>query len=56
MGVPIADDETVGKVELFDITLERTPDMDINIILDQVDGVVEITENDGKYNNNNGSI
>ena len=47
--VPIVDDETVEKLESFNITLERTPDMDINITLDQVVGVVEITENDGKY-------
>ena len=35
--------------ESFNVTLERTPDLHSNITLDPAVGVVEITEDDGKY-------
>lgn len=46
VNMSIVDDAIVENVESFDVTLERTPDLDGRIILDPVDGVVEITDND----------
>ena len=46
------DDEIVEDVvESLNITLERTPYLDIRITLHPVNGVVEITDDDGGCNN-----
>ena len=45
--VTIVDDEVLENVESFNVTLERTPGLDMRITLDPVDGVVEITDDDG---------
>ena len=45
----IMDDIILENGESFILTLERTPDLDSRITLDPVNGVVEITENDGRY-------
>ena len=42
--VTTVDDNVLENVESFDVTLERTPGLDMRITLDPVDGVVEITE------------
>ena len=47
--VPIVDDEIVENDESFEVTLQRPPGLDTTITLAPVDGVVEISENDGKY-------
>ena len=47
VNVSIVDDGTLELMESFSITLERTPGLDDRIDLDPVDGVVEITDNDG---------
>jgi hypothetical protein len=47
MSVSIVDDDTPGNVESFDVTLERTTDLDSRIALDPVNGILEITDNDG---------
>ena len=50
MGVPIVDDTILENVvETIEVILESTPGLDSNITLDPVNGVVEITENDGRY-------
>ena len=49
VNVPIVDDVIMENVESFDVTLERTSDLDSRITLDPVNGVVEITDNDGRY-------
>ena len=46
--IPIVDDMMEELTESFSLTLERTPDLDSRITLDPVDGVVEITDNDGE--------
>ena len=40
-----------GKNESFNVTLERAPDLNSRITLDPVVGLVEITENEGRYDN-----
>ena len=45
--VTIVDDEVLENVESFNVTLERTPGLDMRITLDPVDAVVEITDDDG---------
>ena len=40
----------ISIVDTLNVTLERTPNLDSRITLDPVNGVVEITENDGVYN------
>ena len=45
----IMDDIILENDESFILTLERTSDLDSRITLDPVNGVVEITENDGRY-------
>ena len=45
--VSIENDTVLENVESFDVTLERTSDLDSRITLDPVDGVVEINDNDG---------
>ena len=46
--VYIMDDMILENVVSFDVTLERTPSLDTRITLDPVNGVVEITDNDGR--------
>ena len=47
----IVDDEVLENVESFHVTLERTLGLDMRITLDPVDGVVEITDDDGLFFN-----
>ena len=47
--VTIVDDDILEMTESFDVTLERTPGLDSRITLRPVDGVVEITDEDGEY-------
>ena len=49
MYIPIVDDRILEDVASFDVTLERTPDLDSKITLNPVNGVVEIIDNDGRY-------
>ena len=49
VNVTIIDDEVLENVESFDVTLERTPGLDMRITLDPVHGVVEITDEDGLF-------
>ena len=49
--VTIVDDNVLENVESFTVTLERTPGLDMRITLDPVDGVVEITDDDGLFFN-----
>ena len=44
-------DDIILENESFDLTLERTNGLDSRITLDPVNGVVEVTDNDGRYNN-----
>ena len=46
MDIPIVDDDVLENSELFSVTLERNG-LDTRIALDPVDGLVEITDNDG---------
>ena len=48
----IVDDAILEDDESFDVTLERTPDLDSRITLDPVDAVVEIIDDDGRYYEN----
>lgn len=45
----ILDDDILENVETLDVTLERTPTLDSRIALDPVNGVLEIMDNDGRY-------
>ena len=47
VNVTVVDDVILENVESFDLILERTPDLNSRITLDSVNGVVEITDNDG---------
>ena len=49
VNVTIVNDDVLEMTESFHVTLERTPGLDMRIRLDQVDGVVEITDDDGEY-------
>ena len=50
VNVTIVDDEVLEReVESFTVTLERTPGLNNRITLNPVDGVVEITDDDGEY-------
>ena len=49
MDVSIVDDVVQENVESFNISLKRTPDLDSRIVLHPVNGVVEITDDDGRY-------
>ena len=50
VNVTIVDDEVLEReVESFTVTLQRTTGLNNRITLNPVDGVVEITDNDGKY-------
>ena len=46
VGILIVDDAVLENYELFNVTLERNG-LDTRITLDPVDGLVEITDNDG---------
>ena len=46
--IPIVDDDVLENSELFNVTLERNG-LDSVITLDPVDGLVEITDNDGTH-------
>ena len=48
----IMDDVMVEKDESFNVILERTTDLDSRITLIPVNGVMKITDNDGRYNDN----
>ena len=47
VNVSIINDVVLENVESFDVTLERTLGLDSRITLNPVDGVIEITDNDG---------
>ena len=47
INITIVDDSILELVESFDVTLERTAELDERISLLPVDGVVEIIDNDG---------
>ena len=49
VSVSIVDDVIVEDVETYGITLEKTPDL--GLTLDPADGVVKITDNDGRHYN-----
>ena len=49
VNVSIVDDDVLENVESFDITLERTPGLDVRIALDPVDGIISIID-DGERN------
>ena len=53
MNVTIVDDEVLENVESFNVTLERAPFFPLNnmITLNPVNGVIEITDNDGMFLN-----
>ena len=51
-GVPIVDDLVLENDESFNVTLERTPGLDMRITLDPVDEEIKITDNDGRYADN----
>ena len=42
-------DDILENDETFNVTLERTPDLDSSITLAPVDGLVQITNDDGRY-------
>ena len=44
--IPIVDDDVLENSELFSVSLERNG-LDTRITLDPMDGLVEITDNDG---------
>ena len=44
-------DDIILENESFDLTLERTTALDSRITLNPVNGVVEVTDNDGRYDN-----
>ena len=46
----ITNDIILEKDESFDLTVEKTSDLESRITLDPVNGVVEIIDNDGRYN------
>ena len=47
VNVPIVDDLQVEPVENLTYHLDRTPGLDSSILLDPVNGVIEIVDNDG---------
>ena len=47
--VSIVDDVVQENVESFNISMKRTPDLDSRIVLHPANGVVKITDNDGRY-------
>ena len=49
VNISIVDDIIQENDESFNVTLERTPDLDSRIILVPVNGVVQIIDDDGRY-------
>ena len=49
VNVTIVNDDILEMTESFSVTLERTLGLDDRITLRPVDGVVEITDDDGEY-------
>ena len=49
VNVSIINDIVLENVDSFDVTLERTLGLDSRITLNPVDGVIEITDNDGTH-------
>ena len=49
VNVSIVDDDVLEMTESFTVTLERISGLDSRITLDPVDGVIEITDDDGEY-------
>ena len=47
VNVSIINDVVLENVESFDVILDRAPELDSRITLEPVNGVVEITDNDG---------
>ena len=47
----IMDDKTLGNIETIHLTLERTTGLDSRITLNPANGVVEVADDDGKYDN-----
>ena len=47
VAVDIKNDQTVENTEGFNIIVERTPDLNSRITLTNVDGVVDIRDDDG---------
>ena len=45
--INIVDDQTEEKTETFEVTLERTSDLDDRITLIPVNALIEIRDNDG---------
>ena len=48
VNVAIVEDILVESIEIFGVTLERTPDLDRNITLNPVTEEIEIIDNDCK--------
>ena len=48
MNVTIENDVVLENTESFDVTLQRTSDLDNRITLNPVDGVIDITDNDSE--------
>ena len=48
LNVTIVDDVILENIEQFSVTLIRPLDLDQRITLDPVDGIVQITDNDGR--------
>ena len=48
VNVTIVDDSVDEQTEVFAVTLRRSVGLDSRIRLNPVDGVIEITDNDGK--------
>ena len=47
VNVPIVNDAALEIIELFSVSLTRTPGLDSSIELTPVDGRIEIIDNDG---------
>ena len=50
LNVSAVDDEMLENDVSYNLTLERTPDLDSRITLDPAHGVLEFADNDGRYN------
>ena len=50
--ISIVDDLALEMAESFDISLNRTADLDSRIILDPAEGMIQIIDNDCMFNNN----
>ena len=49
----IMDDTLLENDESFDLTLEKTSDLDSRIRLNPANGVVEVVDDDGRYDDYN---